>query len=237
VASKDSVKGKAARVARRKPVVLEADTFADRIVGQGMANPQTLKANPANWRTHSVEQREAMREVLREVGWVQRVIVNRTTGHLLDGHLRVEEAVRAGVARIPVVFVELSEEEERRILAVLDPIGGMAGVDKKRLRALVEDMRAGTPGLDRLLAQLREKVGLKEEPERPEVEFTEELMEEHNYLVLYFDNPVDWLNLQSVFPLKEVKSLRSEGRFQQVGVGRVVKGSEFLNAVMAKKGE
>jgi hypothetical protein len=56
-------------------------------------------------------------------------------------------------------------------------------------------------------------------------------LEEHNYVVLYFDNSVDWLHLQSVFPLAEVKSLRSKGRFQQIGIGRVVKGIEFIRKI------
>jgi hypothetical protein len=37
-----------------------------------------------------------MRDVLDRVGWVQSVIVNRKTGRLVDGHLRVQLAVDAG---------------------------------------------------------------------------------------------------------------------------------------------
>jgi len=58
-----------------------------RIVGSGEADPAALVANPRNWRTHPAEQGAALTGVLERVGWVQQVIVNRTTGHLVDGHL------------------------------------------------------------------------------------------------------------------------------------------------------
>jgi len=60
--------------------------------------------------------------VLDEVGLVQSVVVDRTTGRLLDGHLRAELAITAGQPTILVVYVELSEEDEHIILASLDPI-------------------------------------------------------------------------------------------------------------------
>lgn len=211
--------------------------FANRIVGEGMADPATLKDNPANWRTHDQRQREAIREVLDSVGWVQRVIVNKTTGHLIDGHARRDEAVKRGEKRIPVLFVRLTAAEERRVLALFDPISAAAGVDKARLRAVLEGVSGDSAGLNAMIEDLRKRAAFETaEEEKPEVQFTEELLEEHNYVVLYFDNSVDWLHLQSVFPLAERKSLRSDGKFQQIGVGRVVRGIEFLKAMERRFG-
>jgi hypothetical protein len=62
-----------------------------------------------------------------------------------------------------------------------------------------------------------------------EVEFTNELLEEHNYIVLYFENSIDWLQVQTLFNIKAVKALDSKGVYERKGVGRVVKGSDFLN--------
>ena len=63
----------------------------------------------------------------------------------------------------------------------------------------------------------------------PEIEFTESLDETHNYLVLYFDNDVDWLQAQSLFDIKSVVeySSRKDGATnrQQKGVGRVLNGA------------
>ncbi len=77
-----------------------APTWRSRIVGHGDADPQTLVAHPENWRAHPRNQRRAMAGVLDRVGWVQDVIVNRRTGRILDGHLRVALALERGEATV-----------------------------------------------------------------------------------------------------------------------------------------
>lgn len=75
--------------------------------------------------------------MLDRVGWVQQVIVNQRTGHLLDGHLRVSLALKKNEATIPVVYVDVSPEEERLVLASLDPIAGLAGIDHEKQTELL----------------------------------------------------------------------------------------------------
>jgi hypothetical protein len=72
--------------------------------------------HPENWRIHPEYQQEALAGVLEQVGCVQDVIVNRRTGRVVDGHLRVALAISRS-ERVPVVYVDLAEEEERQILA------------------------------------------------------------------------------------------------------------------------
>ena len=95
-------------------------TWRSRIVETGTADPRSLIANPKNWRKHPKAQADALSGVLGEVGWVQDVIVNRTTGHLVDGHLRVEIAARDNQPTIPVTYVELTEAEEALAQAQAD---------------------------------------------------------------------------------------------------------------------
>ena len=111
--------------------------WLNRIVGHGEEPPDQLLAHPSNWRIHPQVQQQALASVLGEVGIVQSVVVSRTTGRLLDGHLRAELAIAAGQPTIPVVYVELSEEEERIVLASLDPIGAMAAADREKLSELL----------------------------------------------------------------------------------------------------
>ena len=112
--------------------------WANRIVSHSEEVPDKLIANDSNWRSHTSLQREALASVLNEVGLVQSVVVNTTTGRLVDGHLRVELAKAQGQPTIPVVYVELSEDEERIILATLDPIGAMATADREKLSDLLQ---------------------------------------------------------------------------------------------------
>ena len=133
--------------------------WRNRIIGSTEEDPAQLLANPRNWRTHPGPQRDAMRGALAEVGWVQQVIVNDRTGHLLDGHMRVEEALSAGAPSIPVLHVDLSEEEERLVLAVLDPIGAMADRSQERLLELIGEVTVGDEGLARMLERLSHDYG------------------------------------------------------------------------------
>ena len=112
--------------------------WANRIVGEALVDPATLKPHLKNWRRHPQVQRAAMTEVLSDVGWVQRVVINKLTGNIVDGHMRVDLALKQK-QKVPVVYVELSAEEESKMLAVMDPISGMALAEPDMLRSLMED--------------------------------------------------------------------------------------------------
>src|ERR1017187_229609 len=121
--------------------------WKSRIVGEGDENPGQLLANPANWRIHPHAQEQALMGILDEVGWVQRVIVNTRTGFVLDGHLRVATAISHGEKRIPVLYVDLSEEEEKKVLLTIDPLSAMAGVDSAKLEELLKEVSIESDGL------------------------------------------------------------------------------------------
>ena len=124
------------------------------IVAHENRDPAELKAHPLNYRTHPETQVVALSGVLDEVGLVQGVILNQRTGRLLDGHLRVELALAQKQTTVPVTVVDLSEEEERLVLATLDPLGAMASQDTDRLRALLGQVEASDKRTRELLAQL-----------------------------------------------------------------------------------
>lgn len=130
--------------------------WRSRIVGSGEADPSTLVSNPLNFRTHPVRQLEALRGSLDSVGWVQQVIVNQRSGShvVLDGHARIEEAIRRGESLVPVLYVDLSPEEQAQIVATLDPIAAMAGQDDEILRTLLASITVDDAGLLALVDSL-----------------------------------------------------------------------------------
>jgi len=162
----------------------EAVEWRNRIVGGGVERAGDLVANPKNWRRHPKAQQAGMEAVLDEVGWVQDVIVNRQTGHLVDGHLRVELArVQGEDTPVPVKYVDLSEDEERVILATLDPLGAMAVTDVDTLAEVVQSIDGLAVGeLRDLIDGIAEKEGIPlngDVPQDPgaEVDRAEELRE------------------------------------------------------------
>jgi DNA modification methylase len=145
--------------------------WRNRIVGEGEQPASQFIANPNNWRQHPQAQRDAMRGALNEVGWVQRVIVNRRTGYLIDGHERVWEALQNGDAQVPYVEVDLDEAEEAYVLATLDPIGAMAQADAAKLDELLREVQSSEAGVQAMLADIAKDAGLYQEPkEAPEAQ-------------------------------------------------------------------
>jgi hypothetical protein len=154
---------------RKRP---PSESWRNRIVGSGDEPPGQLLANPRNWRTHPASQRDALRGSLSEIGWVQQILVNRQTGHVVDGHARVEEALTQGEPSVPVLYVDLTPEEEGLVLATLDPIGAMATRDDERLLELLSTLSTDDPGLAALLAELaplKPTVGLTDPDDVPEL--------------------------------------------------------------------
>jgi hypothetical protein len=122
--------------------------WQNRIVGSGTEDPEQLLANPRNWRIHPGEQQDRLKALLDRVGWVQNIIVNQQTGHVVDGHLRVGVAISEGIKEVPVVYVNLDEDEEAAVLAMLDPLAAMAATDEGALVGLLSDLQS--PDLDEL---------------------------------------------------------------------------------------
>lgn len=86
--------------------------------------------------------------------------------------------------------------------------------------------------------EIEEEAQEVEQKVKGKVPFTEVLNEEHNYIVLYFDNEVDWLQAETLFELERVKALstRNDGQvadnMQRIGVGRVLNGAKALNKLL-----
>lgn len=137
-----------------------SDTWRNRIIGSGEEDPTQLLANPLNFRIHPRPQQDALSGVLSEVGWVQQVLINQQTGHVIDGHLRVELAISRCEPTVPVLYVDLTPAEEALILATLDPIGAMAAMDAPKLEELIREVQTGDAGLQAMLAELAAANGL-----------------------------------------------------------------------------
>ena len=103
--------------------------WKNRIISSGMVDPTTLNPNELNWRKHPDRQAKALSGTLDTLGWISDIIVNQQTGRMIDGHLRVELAIKNKEKEVPVKYVDLSPEEEELALLTLDPIGAMAEAD------------------------------------------------------------------------------------------------------------
>lgn len=101
----------------------------------------SLKAamHAMNWRKHERYQLDAIRESIERNGWAKACLYNRQTGRLINGHGRVL-ADGPDDEEIPVLQGSWTEEQEKYLLATLDPIGGMADADFERLETLLPEV-------------------------------------------------------------------------------------------------
>jgi DNA modification methylase len=133
--------------------------WKNRIVGHADMDPKMLVPNPDNWRLHPKGQQEAMEGALDDIGWVAGITVNKNTGLVVDGHLRLDLALRRGEPFVPVTIVDLSPEEEAAVLATLDPISAMAKTDKAKLKGILAIAKSGNDRMQQLLESMKMKAG------------------------------------------------------------------------------
>lgn len=138
-----------------------SNTWKSRIVGHDKVAADQLLANPFNHRRHPQKQRDVVNASINELGFVKSVLVNITTGRIVDGHERVMQALQRGDATlVDVEYVELSEEEERKALLLLDASSELATVDGEALALLVEDLTFQDESLSTLVVDLTESTGV-----------------------------------------------------------------------------
>ena len=126
----------------------------------------------------------------------------------------------------------MTEEQKKKYRLLDNKTGEVASWDIEKLAAELEGL--DFDGFD-FEFEIPEEKPLKE---RPEVEFSEILGEENNYVVLQFKTDIDWLNAVSILGIKQAKSFstRKDGKITdnmtRVGVARVLDGAEVLRRLV-----
>jgi len=161
-------------------------------------SPAELAENPANWRRHPEAQLAALTDTLAEVGWAGACLYNLRTKRLIDGHARKQVALDQGAAKIPVLVGDWSEEQEKKILATLDPLAAMATADQEQLDALLRDVHTGSQALSAMLTELAQAndlvpgLGNGQAPQDAPAEEEDWGEEDEDGLDLLFKSPFPW---------------------------------------------
>ena len=184
-----------------------------------------------NSRTHSADQVGQIAASIKEFGFTNPVLIDADNG-IIAGHGRLLAAQKLKLKEVPCIRLgHLTEAQKRAYVIADNKLALNAGWDEDALKAELErlqeeDFDIGLTGFsNKEIEKMMEEV---EEEEDPEVEFSEDLMLAHNYVVLYFDNDLDWQVAVDKFKLKNVKSCDPAEKCQKVGVGRVVNGKDFI---------
>lgn len=150
---------------------------------------------------------------------------------ILGGNMRFRACKAAGLDEIPVMIVSGLSDAEKNEFVVKDNVG-FGEWDFEMLGNQFEHDQLLDWGMDVPTFNDPEPDANDDEssnmPEIGELKFSDELMLEHNYIVLYFDNPLDWNVAIEKFGLKNVKSCDPAEKCQKIGVGRVINGKNWI---------
>lgn len=177
----------------------------------------------------------AISESFRRFGQQKPVVVQESSGQIAAGNHAVDAMLALRWTHGAGVWSPLSDEDARAYLIADNRTAELGSYDEEALGSMLRKLAqegnlrgTGYDGddVDDFLKRLdREAVA------KPEVEFSEELMEEHSYLVLYFDNALDWASAQSKLGIVPVKAPDSTDTYERRGVGRILRGVDVISRI------
>lgn len=82
---------------------------------------------------------EKLKRSIEQFGYVEPVIWNKTTSHVVGGHQRLKVLVDMGINEVECVVIEMNEEKEKALNIALNKISG--DWDKDKLMLLIADLQ------------------------------------------------------------------------------------------------
>ena len=149
---------------------------------------------------------------------------------VLGGNMRLKACIEAGLKEVPILIADnlTPEQQEQFIIKDNASFGEwdwdvLANEwDTKNLN----DWGLDVPILNESLQPIKGS--------DPEIEITEEILEEHNYVVFTFDNKLDWQVVKEIFGINTVTKPGFTETYQQKGIGRVQSGKKLLDLISKK---
>ena len=183
----------------------------------------SYKKNPKN---HDKKDVDLIIKSIERNGWGDPLLVCPETNEVLSGNGRLLAAKKLGLEEIPVVYAPagMSEKQKADLVIASNKLVEVSGYnDNLKILMGMYELNAEDFGMVNMQEELE-----KAEEEEPDLEFTEELFEEHNYVVLYFDNTVDWQTACEKFNIETKQALDSRAGYVRSGIGRVMRGADVL---------
>jgi hypothetical protein len=196
-------------------------------------SPKSISPYEKNPRDNS-KAIESVAQSIDDFGFNQPIVVDKNK-IIIVGHTRHAAALLLGLKKIPVSVADHLTKAEVRAYRLADNRTNensfwIETELAEELLALTSDQRKSTAFNDEELESILGAVS-DAVPVKAKIQFSEELLESRNYVVLYFDNDVDWLSARTHFALKSVYSKRCNGKPWSKGIGRVVDGAKYLRRI------
>lgn len=186
-----------------------------------MVSIEKLEPSKYNPRKISREMLGALKRNIQEFGLVDPLVVNGDMT-IIGGHQRYKVCLELGFAEVPCIVLDLPKSKERALNLALNKITGEW--DKAKLEAVLKEIEEVDLEFTGFSEEDLEKLLDDVLPETAEYDIAPRLMEEYDYIVLFFRNTLDFQTACSHFGVK----LQKEDTRNKVGLGKVLDGAEYL---------
>lgn len=196
-----------------------------------------LKPYKKNAKKHPKEQVERIANSIKEFGFFEhRAVAIDKNDCVVEGHGRILAAKKAGLKEVPTICLDDLTEEQIRAWRLIENKTAESGYDETLINEEINELLKSDINMEvfGFSIDALEDETIEVEPDVP---FTEILNEENNYIVLKFNNKVDWLNAMGIFGIEKAKAYptRKDGNKKsfgmRAGVGRVLDGVRALERV------
>ena len=185
-------------------------------------NPRIIKDDKFKKLVKSIQEFPEMLEL--------RPIVVDSNMVVLGGNMRLKACIAAGLKEVPIIVADQLTEEQKGEFIIKDNVGfGEWDWDILANEWDVNNLNdwgLEVPFLNESLQPIKGS--------DPEIEITEEILEEHNYVVFTFDNKLDWQVIKDIFSITTVCKPGFTDTYQQKGLGRVQSGKKLLEVLKLK---
>ena len=204
-------------------------------------NIKDLKPYKKNAKKHPKEQVERIANSIKEFGFFEhRAVAIDSEDNVIEGHGRILAAKKAGLTQVPTICLDDMTEEQIKAWRLIENKTAESSYDEALLNKEIEELLQSDIDMEAFgfSVDILEDETIEVEPDVP---FTEILNEENNYIVLKFNNKIDWLNAMGMFGIEKAKAYptRKEGNKKsfgmRVGVGRVLDGQKALERVIGNE--
>jgi ParB-like chromosome segregation protein Spo0J len=186
---------------------------------------------PGNYREHDIG---AICQSLQRFGQQKPIVVQKATMRVVAGNGTFLGAQALQWEEIAANVIEISDDEAEAFLVADNRTQERGRNMDDRLAELLAKVAsrgqlAGTgydgDDVDDLLKRVRRgEAGVV----KPEIPFSTELMEEHQYVVLYFDNTLDWNQAVTKLGIGQARAPDSTDTYERAGIGRVIRGIDVV---------
>lgn len=204
-------------------------------------NIRELKPYKKNAKKHPKEQVERIMNSIKQFGFFEhRAVAIDKDDYVVEGHGRILAAKKAGLTQVPTICLDDMTEEQIKAWRLIENKTAESSYDETLINEEISELLKSDIDMEAFgfSVDILEDETIEVEPDVP---FTEILNEENNYIVLKFNNKIDWLNAMGLFGIEKAKAYptKKEGNKKsfgmRAGVGRVLDGQKALERVQGNE--